>query len=37
MINYCVTYPDDLLDEKELTIEEQVDVLDTWTKSRILS
>lgn len=28
----CVTYPDDLLDEKELTIEEQVDILDTWSK-----
>lgn len=28
----CTTYPDELLDEKELTIEEQVDILITWDK-----
>lgn len=26
----CTTYPDELLDEKELSIEEQVDILLTW-------
>lgn len=31
----CTTYPDDLLDEKELSIEEQVDIINTWDKMNV--